>query len=120
MSIKELYKRKLNISEVIDIAEIFNSDESDIFEVFPYLYGYSNEPIALDTICYLDLPPNIDNNQELFPKFVSANKLDVICTGEAFIDVYDYLVENTECFSKENFIQCINYYLEYDDFLDID
>lgn len=120
MSIKELYKRKLTVSEVIDIAEVFNSDEINIFEVFPYLYGYSDNPIALDTVCYLDAPPNIDDDQELFPKFVLENRLNVICTGEVFIDVYDYIVETTENFSKENFIRCINHYLEYDDFLDID
>ena len=86
----------------------------------PYLYGIMDEDaeLGLETVCYLDDAPNVVHGKEVFPEFVAANKLDVLSSGEAFMDVYDDLNERYPGFSKQQFADALNYYLDNDDYID--
>lgn len=123
MSIKKFYRKKITVSEAIDIAQIFNTETEDKFARFPDLYGKDegvyNWEVSLDTICYLDDPVYIIDDNEVYPKFVTDNKFSIVCVGEDFIYAYDHLeFGDRDDLTKEDFIQALNYYLENDVFLD--
>lgn len=121
MNLDKFYRRKISISEVIDCARLFNDDETDKFAKFPYIYISSDEDesiLDLETVCYLDNGPKIMDGKEVFPDFVNENELDILCSGDVFMDVYDDLDERYPNFTKDQFIDALNYYMDNDDYIE--
>lgn len=117
---KNYFHTKITISDAIDYAKIFNEDENDKFARFPYLYASQTKPpLKLESNCYLAESPKIINDEEVYPEFVNTNSLNVLCTGDVFIDVYDALESEKENFTKNDFIRALNYYLENDEFIEL-
>ena len=118
MNLDKFYRRKISISEAIDCARLFNDDDTDKFAKFPYIYISSDEDesiLDLETVCYLDNGPKIMDGKEVFPDFVNENGLDILCSGDVFMDVYDDLDERYPNFTKDQFIDALNYYMDNDD-----
>ena len=121
MNLDKFYRRKISISEVIDCARLFNDDDTDKFAKFPYIYISSDEDesiLDLETVCYLDNGPKIMDGKEVFPDFVNENRLDILCSGDIFMDVYDDLDERYPNFTKNQFIDALNYYMDNDDYIE--
>lgn len=121
MNLDKFYRRKISISEVIDCARLFNDDDTDKFAKFPYIYISSDEDesiLDLETVCYLDNGPKIMDGKEVFPDFVNENGLDILCNGDVFMDVYDDLDERYPNFTKDQFIDALNYYMDNDDYIE--
>ena len=121
MNLIKFYRRKISISEVIDCARLFNDDDTDKFAKFPYIYISSDEDesiLDLETVCYLDNGPKIMDGKEVFPDFVNENELDILCSGDVFMDVYDDLDERYPNFTKDQFIDALNYYMDNDDYIE--
>ena len=121
MNLDKFYRRKISISEVIDCARLFNDDDTDKFAKFPYIYISSDEDesiLDLETVCYLDNGPKIVDGKEVFPDFVNENRLDILCSGDVFMDVYDDLDERYPNFTKDQFIDALNYYMDNDDYIE--
>lgn len=121
MNLDKFYRRKISISEVIDCARLFNDDDTDKFAKFPYIYISSDENesiLDLETVCYLDNGPKIMDGKEVFPDFVNENELDILCSGDVFMDVYDDLDERYPNFTKDQFIDALNYYMDNDDYIE--
>ena len=122
MNLDKFYRRKISISEVIECARLFNDDDdTDKFAKFPYIYISSDEDesiLDLETVCYLDNGPKIMDGKEVFPDFVNENGLDILCSGDVFMDVYDDLDERYPNFTKDQFIDALNYYMDNDDYIE--
>ena len=121
MNLDKFYRRKISISEVIECARLFNDDNTDKFAKFPYIYISSDEDesiLDLETVCYLDNGPKIIDGKEVFPDFVNENRLDILCSGDVFMDVYDDLDERYPNFTKVQFIDALNYYMDNDDYIE--
>lgn len=121
MNLDKFYRRKISISEVIDCARLFNDDDTDKFAKFPYIYISSDEDesiLDLETVCYLDNGPKIIDGEEVFPDFVNENRLDILCSGDVFMDVYDDLDERYPNFTKVQFIDALNYYMDNDNYIE--
>ena len=121
MNLDKFYRRKISISEVMDCARLFNDDDTDKFAKFPYIYISSDEDesiLDLETVCYLDNGPKIMDGKEVFPDFVNENELDILCSGDVFMDVYDDLDERYPNFTKDQFIDALNYYMDNDDYIE--
>ena len=121
MNLDKFYRRKISISEVIDCARLFNDDDTDKFAKFPYIYISSDKDesiLDLEMVCYLDNGPKIMDGKEVFPDFVNENRLDILCSGDVFMDVYDDLDERYPNFTKNQFIDALNYYMDNDDYIE--
>lgn len=121
MNLNKFYRRKISVSEVIDCARLFNDDDTDKFAKFPYIYISSDEDASildLETVCYLDNGPKIIDGKEVFPDFINENRLDILCSGDVFMDVYDDLDERYPNFTKDQFIDALNYYMDNDDYIE--
>ena len=121
MNLDKFYRRKISISEVIECARLFNDDDTDKFAKFPYIYISSDEDesiLDLETVCYLDNGPKIIDGKEVFPDFVNENRLDILCSGDVFMDVYDDLDERYPNFTKDQFIDALNYYMDNDNYIE--
>lgn len=121
MNLDKFYRRKISISEVIDCARLFNDDDTDKFAKFPYIYISSDKDesiLDLETVCYLDNGPKIMDGKEVFPDFVNENGLDILCNGDVFMDVYDDLDERYPNFTKNQFIDALDYYIDNDDYIE--
>lgn len=57
----------------------------------------------------MDNSPKIIDEKEVFPDFVNENGLDILCSRDAFMDVYDDLDERYPNFTKEQFMDALNY-----------
>ena len=121
MNLDKFYRRKISISEVIECARLFNDDDTDKFAKFPYIYISSDEDesiLDLETVCYLDNGPKIIDGKEVFPDFVNENRLDILCSGDVFMDVCDDLDERYPNFTKVQFIDALNYYMDNDNYIE--
>ncbi|MDO4431619.1 MAG: hypothetical protein Q4B95_10120 [Lonepinella koalarum] len=119
MNITDYFHKPLKVSEVIEIAKKFNVVDENPYSNFPFLYADYDAILALDTICYLDKEVDVDDNgEEIYPKFIQENNLWLLCQGWYFIDILDYTRENKKNFSKQDFINALNYYLQNDSYLE--
>lgn len=84
-----------------------------------YISSDEDESILdLETVCYLDNGPKIIDGKEVFPDLVNENGLDILCSGDVFMDVYDDLDERYPNFTKDQFIDALNYYMDNDDYIE--
>ena len=121
MNLDKFYRRKISISKVIECARLFSGGDTDKFAKFPYIYISSDEDesiLDLETVCYLDNGPRIIDGEEVFPVFVNENGFDILCSGDVFMDVYDDLDERYPNFTKDQFIDALNYYMDNDDYIE--
>lgn len=120
-NIRQYFYKPLTVSKVIEIAKEFITTNENAEDDFPYLYADFDAELTLDTICYLgENVEVIDNNKEIYPKFIQENNLWVLCQGWYFIEQLEYVAEQKENFSNQDFLDALNYYLKNDTYLEFD
>ena len=72
------------------------------------------------TIYVGDVSQVSDDYLEMYPDFVEKLGLSKIYSSQNFQDVVDLAVSQKQTVSNDELIECLNYYNEHDDFLDID
>lgn len=115
---KELELRKAyRLQEIIEIVSknIANNGFTDSNYCL-----YSNEDIVQpNQLCYLELYPTIDDNEEeVYPDFVRDKSLDLFYYGQQFEDVLMSVFEQKETASINDYIDALNYYMKNDTFMD--
>jgi hypothetical protein len=76
--------------------------------------------LSADSIVYVgDLPDFDDNDEEIFPPDVTSLNLEVCCMQEQLQDVVYLAYKQKPTASIDEVVTCLNYYLEFDDFLDL-
>jgi hypothetical protein len=60
-----------------------------------------------------------DEDAEIFPDAVRSRGWWIYCSDELLQDVVDLAVEQKTSASAEEILKCLRYYLEHDDFLDL-
>ena len=74
--------------------------------------------ISLDSKCYIDDYPDInDNDEEIYPEFIADNGLELIYRDKLIQDVVISCLEQKKSVSLEEIMIAINYYDENDCFL---
>lgn len=106
----KIVKQKKDRSEKYDPNyhyEIYcASDKDDV--IIPGMEIYVGDGSTVD-----------DNYIETYPEFVSRFKLSPIYSSESFQDVIDLAFSQKKLASNQEIIDCLNYFNEHDDFLDI-
>jgi uncharacterized protein (DUF433 family) len=109
---------KGNLYPIKDIISYMknNSERDDNF----CLYGDLDEDLQSNKSYYIDNYPDVDENgKEIYPFLVLKKKLYYLYSGEQFADVIDSVLDQKPSATINDFIKALNYYSEYDDFLDI-
>lgn len=120
-NIRQYFYKPLKVSEVIQIAKEFIITNENVEDDFPFLYADYDAILALDTICYLGENVEVtDDGKEIYPKFIQENDLWVLCQGWYFIEQLEYVAEQKENFSDQDFLDALNYYLDKDTYLEFD
>lgn len=83
-----------------------------------YIYTKKFEEIVFeDLICYLEEPPEV-TDEKVFPEFVVNEGLVLLYSGEDFESVIEVAFDQKKQPSVQEFIDSLNYYREYDAYLD--
>ena len=73
-----------------------------------------------DMIIYLDILIFENNeNEEYYSDFVIEKNLDIICLGEIFIDIIDSYKDYKKELDIDLVLEALHYYLDNDDFMEI-
>lgn len=77
------------------------------------------ETPTLNTVCYLDDYPEIDDDdEETYSQFVVSNNLELLFREELIQDVILNVNHQVQGPTNEQIMQAINYYNENDTFMD--
>jgi hypothetical protein len=78
------------------------------------------EVAAVDLICYMELNPTINvEDEEEYPVFVVEHALELFYDGQQFEDVlFNVLHQKSEA-SINDFLAGLNYFMEHDTFIDL-
>ena len=83
------------------------------------IYGREGE-LNGDREYFISDYPRIDvNSNEVYPHEVISSGLSYIYSGEQFTDVIISVMEQKTSASNKDYIDALNYYLDNDDFLDL-
>lgn len=106
----EIVKQKKDRSEKYDPTyhyEIYCASDKD-------------DVIIQGMAIYVGDGSTVDGNYiETYPEFVSLFKLSPFYSSENFQDVIDLAFNQKKTVSSREIIDCLNYFSEHDDFLDI-
>ncbi len=113
----------LNLKNAYDLSQVIkviaeNNLKSDDFCLYTEAYA----PHAVDgLVVYLDKYPTVnDEDEEIYPDFVTKNELELFMYGEQFVDVLKSAINQKENVSIQEFIAGINYYLDNDAFISLE
>lgn len=112
-------EEKYTFGEIIEYIknEYLKSGEESFYKNGAWCV-YAKEDITKEkSICYICSYPDID--EETYPNFVIKNNLELIYKDELIQDVIAYCVNNNPKVSIKKIIEAINYYNEYDSFMDM-
>jgi hypothetical protein len=84
------------------------------------IYGESDEDLLSNKSYYIDDYPDVDDNgKEIYPPHALKKKLNYLYSGQQFADVIDSVIDQKPLATTDEFIKALNYYSEYDNFLDL-
>lgn len=75
--------------------------------------------ITPELVCYLDAYPEIAGDVEVYSDFVTSNELELIYYGQQFNDVLRSVFEQEASANIVKVVSALNYYLENDDFMEV-
>jgi len=128
-----LTENKVKKSDILTLIEFFkkeclcakNSTEVQEIGYTFDVYGKFNDGLLEDGITYYavyDSTQYDEQGEGTCPRFVVENGLHLACSGDIFMDVIECAIEQGRGINKlpsaEFLLAAINYYLEYDDYLD--
>jgi len=112
---------KINTKESTTIASVIEGVQSGSVNIDD-LCVYAEEDvddITLELICYLDEYPTVSGDVEVFSDFVVSNNLELVYYGQQFKDVVINVLSQKKSASLQEVLSALNYYLENDDFLEV-
>lgn len=71
-------------------------------------------------VYFLDEYPDVVNDRSDFPDFVRKNELVLVHYGQQFADVVNKVIDQRLNASAEDFGKAPNFFMERDDFLDLE
>ena len=84
------------------------------------VYISKDEKLNKHSILYVGKPVEIDDDDnEIYPKEVLENNLEMCYSDEDFQDVIDLAYAQKSNASIDEIIRCLNHYVENDTFLDL-
>jgi len=108
----EYFRQNANVDNLHEMYQI--GENFDLYR------ESSDEILEKDTIVYVnDSVTGNENNEDVYPEFITKNGLEFCCSGEIFIDVLLSVLEQTKNPSINNLVSAINYYNEHDTYLEI-
>ena len=117
-------KTKYLFDELInEIKEMYLKEgDSAFYKNSGWCLYAQNSKIKLDTECYVLPYPEIDDDDytEELPEFAVQNNLECIYRDEMLQDVIAAAVDEDEDISNKKILKAIEYYAEYDTFMDLD
>jgi hypothetical protein len=84
------------------------------------VFGDSDEALRSDGVYYLDAYALIDDDDETYSEFVTANRLQFLYSGQQFADVVDVLAREKPDASLADYVAALNYYAERDTFMPVE
>ena len=116
-----------NIAELIELVK--NKQDRDLDNSGKAKYNLENsycvyiskdEKLNKHSILYVGKPVEIDDDDnEIYPKEVLENNLEMCYSDEDFQDVIDLAYAQKSNASIDEIIRCLNHYVENDTFLDL-
>ena len=80
----------------------------------------SEEDVSLESICYVDDYPEFDDDDnEIYSEYVLSNNMELIYRDEMIQDVVIACLNQKDDVSLSEIMEALNYYDEYDDFLEL-
>lgn len=111
----ELVKNKLDREFDDNGKEKYNPENAY------YVYISKDAVLNENSVLYVGKPVEIDDDDnEIYPPEVSRNNLEMCYSDENFQDVIDLAYSQKSDASIEEFVKCLNYYMNNDDFLDLE
>ena len=108
-------KEPILISTLIETVRLGHEFDDDLC-----LYSTdAADRIRADLVCYLDDYPDVINDKDHYSTFVTTKNLHLLYYGEQFKDVMVNALTQKPQASIGEIIEALNYYMENDDFLDI-
>ena len=119
--IGKLYKLEAFI-EIVKLKKdrTFNSDGARVYNNYYHVYIENNDKSLLekDMPVYVGTSPQVDDN-EVFPDEVIKMNFWQWLSDENFQDIIDLAYEQKPNATISDFIDCLNYFDNNDDFLDL-
>ena len=101
---------KYSLADIISAMKDVDSRDDDFC-----VYGESHGDLIAGGHYYIAA---YDDDNDRHPPIVRAKKLYYLYSGEHFADVIDSVIEQKPSASLEDYVKALNYYAEYDDFLE--
>lgn len=117
-------KVKYQFCKVIDQLKkiYFEQGEQALYQDGNWCVYVLEEDIfpKLDTECYIDEYPEVtDDDEEIYPSFIIDSGYELVYTGEMLQDVIVSALNRKKNASNEELLAAIDYYDEYDTFMEI-
>ncbi|UVL88583.1 DUF7716 domain-containing protein [Pseudomonas sichuanensis] len=114
--------RKFELNEVYRLEDLIGlvknrADRDYIYAIYNKL-GVENLALGQD-IFVGETPSYDDDDNEVLPKKVQDADYEFCYIRDHFQDVIDLAVSQDPKVSDEALVRCLNYYADYDDFLDV-
>ena len=118
------FRQPYKLSDIITAAiEKFRANDLKFTydgKAFNIYFKNYTESVSEDLVCYLDDETMVtDDDEEIYPEFVTEENLELFYYGETFEDVIFNALHQKADPSMSELIQCLNYYSEHDSFLDL-
>jgi len=111
----------LKVKEPVTIAAVIEAVQAgDV--IIDDLCVYVEDDVGTITpelVCYLDAYPEMAGDVEIYSDFVAANELELIYYGQQFNDVLRNVLEQEASANIVKVVAALNYYLENDDFMEV-
>ncbi len=100
------------------LARLVARDEVDLDDWTLYAER-DTDTICPETECHVGACPRVtDSDEEVYPAFVVAGRLELLYSGQQFVDVVRNARRQLGEFSGDDIARALNHYAEHDDFLD--
>lgn len=113
--------KKRELINLSSFVEFCKKNIESIDDDFCLYSEDAEEPLSASLNCYIDdYPTGDEEGEDLFSDFVNNNGLELIYYGGQFIDVIKNVLMQAANPNVELIINALNYYMDNDDFIDID
>jgi len=114
--------KEIQLSEIISmICSLYKQQgETAVYRDNGWCVYSSEEDVFLESICYIDDYPEFDDDDnEIYSEYVLNNNMELIYRDEMIQDVVIACLNQKDDVSLSEIMEALNYYDEYDDFLEL-
>lgn len=116
------FRRPYTFRRIIDDIrrKMLNDSEYYLHHPNGWCIYSADEKLTLDSVCYIeDYASVTEDDEEVFPDFVLENGLEFAYTRQLLEDVIGSALYQNEFADNNLIFRALEYYDEYDDFMDI-